>query len=419
MSRHTPSSGAPVRPTAAVAPYRPRRDKHASSRSGAARMSQTIRRELAGRNQALMDGGDLVSFIDWCRDACGWARDNGPAGLGRTAAFDALTALTFIAGSIERAVRAAGEPADSGIAALNIDATLVAFGEACGHPPHGTAHTAWLENDPVVPFTFLGHRGERVFAQAVRLTEHHHRQSVELLAPIAAGDLEITHSAAVDAILTAAANTEEVRRGFAHLWARMDNGERHLEVLFFMAIFRQFLPAYRVAGFPRSGVNAANVPAWTEMDFTLGTVDAAYDAIADQRVQWMSDDARERVAEARSRSNVLAALYERLGVDPAEASPEAVAAALRGRTSVRAAAAACAELTQRIAVLSTLHMGLIKHYLIDPVAQMTPEECAELARLGVQPTAGTGGASHEETRRISRMRAAHPLATALRVAVKA
>jgi hypothetical protein len=92
--------------------------------------------------------------------------------------------------------------------------------------------------------------------------------------------------------------------------------------------------------------------------------------------------------------------------------------AVRRQPHLRPAVEACAELTKKIATLSTLHMGLIRHYLIDPMNTMTPEERTELAGLTVQPSAGTGGMSHEETRRISQMRAEHPLAVVLRDAAK-
>ena len=233
-----------------------------------------------------------------------------------------LNVVDQVVGSIERHAQMRGDRSGEAKDRLpNVDALLTTLARLSDLPsPRGDHYTYWFTLYEGRQLTHMGTDGERAFGEAVRGLDGDQRQNSRSLAPVVDGGLPITSNEAVELLLAAAERETAIRERMLHLWKRNASGERNLPVPTFTVDMRTFLVAYRVAGTPYSGPNAADVAGQVLHDLTVGIIDDDYKTkIVPIRFARMDSADRALVDAAMERKHsVLTRLLEVLPITPLE-----------------------------------------------------------------------------------------------------
>ena len=182
---------------------------------------------------------------------------------------------------------------------------------------------------------------------------------------------------------------------------------------------RLWLASTIIGGKPLAGANAAYIAEMVVTDFLLGTADAEYDDYVRGFEMYQSPTERQLVAADRARTSMVLLLADSLGLGPAEldrASVEEVANRMRmAPVALCLSFRAFKSLMEEFIACSGTHVGLI-HIYLEKYAREIPSD--RLAQMPVKPTHGTGGHSHEHTRRLHGMRRGAPRIRKLLMALK-
>lgn len=332
----------------------------------------------------------------------------------RARALKTIQLLGFVGSSLERHMQRNGAVPGSGVIALGLPGVLSDLARAAHHPARDSALTYWLLNRGPKPLTFTTDNGELLFNKIVNLTHDKHASSNAALRQICGGELRIEDARTVEVIKSAVQNTNELVAAYRSFMTRQENGDWAMTPMFFMRRMRTYLPTYPVVDDVWSGVNAAHVWKQICVDYNIGTVDDDYWTYVLSMFDYFPPEGWDDITlDARSPSifgRILAAMH----VSRADFTQltDAQLARLLGRqpAAVRAAGRAYTELVETASKLTSIHRALIQNYLIRPAQSLTAEE---LATLGVAPSEGTGGRSHDDTLKLWKMRTEHPLISRL------
>jgi Domain of unknown function (DUF1864) len=332
-----------------------------------------------------------------------------------------LALLGFFVSSVEKAVQELGLPPGAGLAMLpGVEGCLLALGRLAQHPPRDTHYTYWLLNRGPNPITFTGDRQETKFNEVVNLTDDRNLESLDAMRPICEGTVDIFSPEAAERLWLVARNNRIVYESFRSIMARdPTTGRRAIEPHFFMTIMRVYLATYPVGGVDWGGVNAANLMSAMAMDYALGTFEPWYGGVLATRWRYMTLQDQEALEATMERRSAAGLIVERIGLTPAGvqiSEPGKLKAFVGGLPSdARRTLLPFEAAVQAYSSMTAFHSTLIENYLVKAATQLTE---AELARMPVKPSAGTGGMGHEETMRIRDMRRLHEVIKPLMEAFK-
>jgi hypothetical protein len=150
------------------------------------------------------------------------------------------------------------------------------------------------------------------------------------------------------------------------------------------------------------------------LDCMIGIVSDDYIKHVQERMRYMAPEEREAVLDAIRSPSVLDRILEELSLtreDVLGMPAEALAARLQTAPEMRRTLQAFRDFKEAAAAASGAHYGLIIEYLVK-------SENGTCGRRVVDPTRGTGGRTHAETKRVQEMRARHPVAHEICVATR-
>jgi Domain of unknown function (DUF1864) len=365
-------------------------------------------------NMAILAGtGSVDDLVRESRPVLGYLDDVGVDALAtvpRPLARRCLEVLGFIALSIERHTQAAGFAPGAGIArARSLEDALALAGIAAELPPTLGYAGYWLDNDGATPLTFTGDPQERFFRNMVVEVNDAHSRAVELLRPVASGELSVAGDDAVRRLAAAAEAQEGVHECYRRFRTTGPFARETFSVTYFRDVMRTFLVMVPVHGVTLHGPNAANIAAQASLDYVAGIVEPFYRQHVEERMRYMSPEERAQVAADMRNPSVLDRLLDVLELTHADVLTRPIAELTRRVLDIpeaRAPLTAFSRFKQSAASASGAHFGLIVHYLqrgTDRVATNVP----------VAPSHGTGGRTHRETQDVMRMRQREPVSTTL------
>ena len=321
-----------------------------------------------------------------------------------------LEVLGFIALSIERHTQAAGCAPGVGLArAPSLEDALAFAGIAAELPPTLGYTGYWLDNDGAAPLTFTGDSQERFFRQMVVEVNDAHSRAVNLLRPVASGELSVASDEAVRRLTAAAQAEEGVHECYRRFRPTGPRAREAFSVAYFRDVMRTFLVMVPVHGITLHGPNAANIAAQASLDYVVGIVEPFYRRHVGERMRYMSPEERAQVAADMRNPSVLDRILDVLELTHADVLTLPISyltRRVRDTPEARAPLAAFSRLKHAAASASGAHFGLIVHYL-----QRGTESVA--ANVPVAPSHGTGGRTHQETQDVMRMRQREPVSTTL------
>ena len=321
-----------------------------------------------------------------------------------------LEVLGFIALSIERHTQAAGSAPGGGLARIpSLEDALALAGMAAELPPTLGYTGYWLDNGGAAPLTFTGDPQERFFRNMVVAVNDAHSRAVNLLRPVASGELPVVSDDAVWRLTAAAEAEERVHECYRRFRPIGPTAREHFSVAYFRDVMRTFLVMVPIHGVTLHGPNAANIAAQASLDYVVGIVEPFYRRHVEERMRYMSPEERAQVAADMRNPSVLDRLLDVLRLTPADVRNLPIGdltRRVRDTPGARDALAAFSSLKHAAGRASGAHFGLIVHYL------QRGTGCAD-TNVPVAPSHGTGGRSHGETQEVMRMRQREPVSTTL------
>jgi Domain of unknown function (DUF1864) len=326
-----------------------------------------------------------------------------------------LEVLGFMALSIERHTQAAGSAPGAGLARVpSLEDALALAGMAAELPPTLGYAGYWLDNGGGAPLTFTGDPQERFFRNMVVEVNDAHSLAVDLIRPVALGELSVVSDDAVWRLSAAADAEERVHECYRGFRPIGPNARETFSVPYFRDVMRTFLVMVPVHGITLHGPNAANIAAQASLDYVAGIVEPFYRWHVEQRMRYMSPEERAQVAADMRNPSVLDRILDVLGLTHADvlALPiDDLTRRVRDTPEVRTPLIAFSRFKHAAARASGAHFGLIVHYL-----QRSNGSVA--TNVPVAPSHGTGGRTHEETQDVMRMRQREPVSTTLASTLK-
>lgn len=376
-----------------------------------------VTHDLPVLNIKCRDGADnLESWITSSRAHVAVGANIAPS-LNELERLTLLQSLGFILASGERHAQAAGlEP---GWIVGNLPGLerglLIAAGNS--RPPVLTADLYWLMNDGQPPLSFTGEPHEYFFISAVRtqaaLREIVNRQLRALL------DGRWNPALAEGARMLRAASSSMAQAHGQYLDFRRGPQGFPLMTPEQFNEMRVWLASTVIAGRSLAGPNAAYIPEMVVTDFLLGTADAEYGKYVDSFDIYQSPEGRALIAGDRGRTSLVLVIAHALGLNAEEfdgASSEQLSSLIRNAPrSLCWTLDAFKELVDQFIGSSGAHVGLVHVYLEKYASELSEED---LDRMPVKPTQGTGGHSHDHTRRLHDMRRRSPRIRKLLTAIR-
>jgi Domain of unknown function (DUF1864) len=322
----------------------------------------------------------------------------------RERAREALTLLAFCACSIERATQTAGDEPGEGVKLVpGLADAMTALAVSAEMPPNLSVAGYWTANRRARWLSFTGDPQERFFRDMVGAICAEHAIAVEYLEILR--HVRLTSSLARDLLRAAAETQRKVKRSYARF---RNTGEREMEMTidFFKNVMRTFLVAFPVNGVVWQSANAANVVEQALLDFAIGIVDDEYVKHVHERMRYMTPEERQALLGAMRSPSLLDRILDEIALTPQDvvAAPvDALAARLRANPELCRTLEAFRDFKETAAAASGAHFGLIVEYLVR-------SEDGSGGRRAVDPGHGTGGRTHDETKRVQEMRAKHPVA---------
>ena len=331
----------------------------------------------------------------------------------RDRAREALALLAFSACSLERATQTAGQDPGEGVALVpGLADAMTALAISAQMPPNLSAAGYWTANTRERWISFTGDPQERFFRDMVNAICVQHAIAIEYLEILE--HVRLTSTLAADLLRAAAEAQKQVKRFYTRFRNSADRRNLEMTIDFFKNVMRTFLVAFPVNGVSWQSANAANVFEQALLDFMIGIVDDEYVKHVQERMRYMAPEEQQAILDALRSPSVLERILEELSLTPREvvALPaEALATRLRADPEMCRTLEAFREFKEAAASASGAHFGLIVEYLVK-------SEDGSGGRRAVDPAHGTGGRTHDETKRVQEMRAKHPVAHKLCVAAR-
>lgn len=371
--------------------------------------------ELPRLNVAL-DAGTMpvTDFAQHARSALATIRPEDTltlARLPRTAGCELLHLVGFLACSIEHHTQQAGREPGEGLALVpGLEDALAALSVAAKLPPNLGLHGYWLANRDAEPLSFTGDDQERFFRRMVVEINELHERTAALLRPLTSGRVALTDPAAAKALERAAALQGEVHECYRGFRVRGARDQFQMTIAFFRDVMRTYLVSFPVHGTTWHGPNAANVAAQASVDFLIGIVVPEYVSHVSERMNYLTDEERDQVREDLRAASVLARLLAALGLKAADVETmdeAALGAVLAHHPDLADTLRAFARFERAAGGASGAHFGLILTYL------GKGDATADGTQRAVDAGHGTGGRTHEQTKRVMEMRNRHPVARKL------
>ncbi len=177
---------------------------------------------------------------------------------------------------------------------------------------------------------------------------------------------------------------------------------------FFMVTMRTYLTTYPIGGHSWKGVSAANLASQMQLDYLVGTVDAAYAKHVSPRLSYLPDEHAVDLRRDIAAGSITDLLLDELalhgfatGTDRGRAAAPRLPGACLGQVL-----AAYRKFIKAYGSLSSLHWALIKAYMIKP--KWTADDGAG-QKLAVNPHRGSSGMSMSDVESIRGMRRRHPV----------
>jgi hypothetical protein len=328
----------------------------------------------------------------------------------RPLARSCLEILGFLALSIERHTQAAGSAPGVGLARVpSLEDALALAGIAAELPPT-LGHTGyWLDNGGAAPLTFTGDPQERFFRTMVVAVNDAHSRAVNLLRPVASGELSVASDDA-EWRLTAAAEAEDgVHECYRRFRPIGPTARETFSVPYFRDVMRTFLVMVPIQGITLHGPNAANIAAQASLDYVVGIVEPFYRRHVEERMRYMSPEERARVIADMRTPSVLDRILDLLELSHADVLTLPIGDLTRRvleTPRARETLVAFSRLKHAAGSASGAHFGLIVHYLQRGTGSAG-------TKAPVPASHGTGGRTHGETQAVMRMRQQEPVSTTL------
>jgi hypothetical protein len=333
-----------------------------------------------------------------------------------------IQSLGFVTGSIERHFQTQQCHPGVGLGFVpSVEDLLVSLSRAAFHPPRDTQHTYWVWNDETEPLTFTGDAQEAYFNRQVNAVNRLNLHAAEALRPICAMELLVTAPEALDCLRLAIDDTREICGRYRSFWAYDPvHDRRNVEPDFFMERMRTYLVSFPIDGVVWAGPNAANLRSQMWMDYSIGTVNASYPSVVDERLRYLPREEAEALKADVRRPSLMRVFLGQLQMteDDLAAIPDVqlVQRVADRPRELHEALDVYGELVRVAGQAAGIHWWLIMEYLIKQATRSSHEK---LATLAVKPTQGTGGATLDRTERIRDMRRKHDLINKLLRAVEA
>lgn len=301
-----------------------------------------------------------------------------------------------------------------------VEEILLNLSRLTGLPPRDSHYTTWLNNDLVAPYTFDTNRGWKFFHEAVCLTDQQNRFAISALEVICNGYVDIASEDAYEYLTTAFLCVKRIYDFQATFTKRMETNKSEFANMspeYFMNQFRTYFLGYKVGTEEWGGTNAANVASCVAIDLRMGLKDEQYLQTIKQRYRYYSTSDCTWMDKQLAMPTIMDKFAEALGISSeslrqlTDAEVEQLGEVPTISPALRKSFGAFAELVKVSGRLTRLHFGLIDTYLVKQFAKQQAE-CPlgyGSSNLAVSPLQGTGGASHEDTKRIRDMRLNHPL----------
>jgi hypothetical protein len=368
-------------------------------------------------NNRLLGGiASVHAFADELRDRLNPILNIGLLDLARAdrdRAREALTMLAFCACSIERATQTAGHDPGNGVKLVpGLADAMTALAVPAEMPPNLSAAGYWTANTRVRWISFTGDPQERFFRDMVHAICVEHAIAIEHLEILK--QVRLTSPAASDLLRGAAEAQKKVKRHYARFRNTVDRRNVEMTIDFFKNVMRTFLVAFPVNGVIWQSANAANVVEQALLDFMIGIVNDDYVKHVQERMRYMAPDERQALLHAMRSPSVLDRVLEEASLTPDDvlaAPAHTLAARLQATPEMCRTLHAFRDFKEAAAAASGAHFGLIVEYLVR-------SEDGTGGRRAVDPSHGTGGRTHAETKRVQEMRANHPVAHKICIATR-
>ena len=369
-------------------------------------------------NNRLLGGTTSVpAFADELRDRLSPVLDISLLELARAdrhRAREALAMLAFCACSLERATQAAGHDPGDGVQLVpGLADAMTALAVPAEMPPNLSAAGYWTDNNGGRWISFTGDPQERFFRDMVNAICAEHANAVRHLEMLR--HVRLTSAHAAQMLRAAAEAQKKVKRHYTRFRNTGDHRNLDMTVDFFKNIMRTFLVAFPVNGVMWRSANAANVVEQALIDFTIGIVDDHYIKQVQERIRYMAPEERQAILDAMRSPSVLDRILDEMAITAEEVAAmpvDALSARLQATPEMCRTLQAFRDFKEAAAAASGAHFGLIVEYLV------RSEDSTPGATRPVDPGHGTGGRTHDETKRVQEMRAKHPVAHKICIATK-
>lgn len=330
-----------------------------------------------------------------------------------------LQRVGFLVSSLERHSQGAGGMPG---AALNqfpgLASRLAQLGAAAGRPPRDDHYSYWVWNASS-PITFTGSKAELAFNHAVNQTEWLATAAADMSIDLRIGALEFSNPDASDALVSAAANADQLRHVFAMLNKPQEGEQEAIINPRSFSQFRNYLLSYPIEGVMYPGPNAAYVAGFSRLDISIGAYEPGLPEIVHMRLKHMNKHDSVLVRRELTLPTLADLAARKLGLT-ATAAATLSAQELAARLSALDKNAletfrAFNRLVVAFKAASAVHWGSIRRNLVLADKKLSADE---IARLPVKPNVGVSGTHLDATRKLNDARQEHWTATTLSKAIR-
>jgi hypothetical protein len=373
------------------------------SGSWLAEITAYVAHDLPHANVSCRDG--ILSLTEWIRSVLPVLADADCVASVRNPEqrLTMLQVLGFILASGERHAQACGHQPGWIVQQLPRLEHGVMMASCGRRAPVLTAELYWERNNGNPPLSFTGESHELFFISAVRTQVALRTVVNRQLRALADGGWHPADAEGARMLRAASAAMKEAHGQYLD-FRRGPQGCPLMTPAQFNEM-RLWLASTVVGGMTLAGANAAYIGEMVATDFLLGSADSVYDDYV-RGFELYQPVAERRLIEAdRARTPLVLILADALGLSSHEFDLSTVRE-LSERISHAAPALswslwAFKDLIDEFVGSSGAHVGLVHVYLEQYANELSPEQ---LARMPVKPTHGTGGHSHDHTKRLHDMR---------------
>lgn len=341
----------------------------------------------------------------------------GAAALEEERRLQVLQSLGFILASGERHSQARGNEPGWIVPQLPGLGEALLAAAATERVPVLTSELYWERNAGCPPLSFTGEPHECFFISAVRTQTALRTVVNQQLRALLDGSWNAVTPEGARMLRAATAAMKEAHGQYLDFRRGPEGGPLMTPAQF--NEMRAWLAPTAISGQTYAGANAAYIPEMVVTDFLLGTADTEYGRYVQTFDLYQSPAGKQLISQDRTRTSLTLVIANALGMD-GQALDDASVSEVSDRMRQAPAALlwtldAFKGLIDQFIGSSGAHVGLV-HVYLEKYAREMPQEA--LDQLPVKPTHGTGGHSHDHTRRLHDMRRKCPRIRKLLAAIK-